>query len=545
MSRDVDDLLRRLSPDDLQEIERLVEVSDGEWKQVLSSMRGEGEAAAPWSPLPGPQTMAYESLADVTGYGGAAGGGKTHLACGLALTKHQRVGIFRENGTELTAIIDDVEKIVGSRQGLNSTAKIWRLTRYDGRPLQVEFGSFPNPGDEQKYRGRPHDLLVFDEAAEMREDPVRFLMGWLRTTDPGQRCRALLCFNPPRSTRGRWILTYFAPWLDKKHPKPAQPGELRWFATVDDKDREVDGPKPFTHNGELITPTSRTFVPARLKDNHYLMGTGYMRQLMSMPEPLRSQLLYGDFQAGVEDDPMQVIPTAWVEAAMARWKRPDQLPPMDSLGVDVAMGGRDKTIIARRHGMWFDVPIVYPGDQCRDGATVAGFVTAAKRDGAVIHLDLFGVGAQPFGHLRGLGQQVIGVNVGEPATAFDRMTGRQQFANLRSQLWWGMREALDPNANNGIALPQSQELLADLCAPTWDMRGARIMVESREDILEKLGRSPDYGSAYVLGLMATPKESDPRLSGRRAVEHDPIAAADRALRQVRRPNDHNPLRTRF
>ena len=29
----------------------------------------------PWTPLPGPQEMAYESLADVVGFGGAAGGG--------------------------------------------------------------------------------------------------------------------------------------------------------------------------------------------------------------------------------------------------------------------------------------------------------------------------------------------------------------------------------------------------------------------------------------------------------------------------------------
>ena len=33
-------------------------------------------AARPWLPLPGPQRMAYESDADVIGYGGAAGAEK-------------------------------------------------------------------------------------------------------------------------------------------------------------------------------------------------------------------------------------------------------------------------------------------------------------------------------------------------------------------------------------------------------------------------------------------------------------------------------------
>jgi hypothetical protein len=36
---------------------------------------------------------------------------------------------------------------------------------------------------------------------------------------------------------------------------------------------------------------------------------------------------------------------------------------MLSMGVDVARGGRDSTVIARRHeGYWFDVPLVYPVD---------------------------------------------------------------------------------------------------------------------------------------------------------------------------------------
>ena len=42
-------------------------------------------------------------------------------------------------------------------------------------------------------------------------------------------------------------------------------------------------------------------------------------QLQSLPEPLRSQMLYGDFKAGMEDDADQVIPTAWIDAAMDRW----------------------------------------------------------------------------------------------------------------------------------------------------------------------------------------------------------------------------------
>ena len=37
-----------------------------------------------WSPLPGQQTIAYHSPADILFYGGAAGGGKTDLLVGVA-----------------------------------------------------------------------------------------------------------------------------------------------------------------------------------------------------------------------------------------------------------------------------------------------------------------------------------------------------------------------------------------------------------------------------------------------------------------------------
>ena len=501
------EILQYLTPEELAELDALL-VSD---KTI-------------WRPLPGPQSMAYYSEADIIGYGGAAGGGKTDLACGKSLTNHRKVGIFRLNGTELTGVIDRFTDLIGTRNGYNGQNNIWRTKRGDGVDVQIEFGSFPNLGDEKKYQGRPHDLLVFDEAANMREIQVRFLMGWLRTTDPSQRCQALLTFNPPTTAEGRWIIAYFAPWLDKKHPNPAEPGELRWFATVDGKDVEVGSGAEFQHNGETIKPMSRTFIPSRISDNPYLMGTGYMATLQAMPEPLRSQMLNGDFSAVMEDDPWQVIPTEWVEAAQARWVKPLKLAPMDSMGVDVARGGKDQTIIARRHGMWFDEPLAYPGSATPDGPTVAGLAISALRDRAPIHIDVIGVGSSPYDFLNESNQQVLGVNVAESALGLDK-SGRLRFKNQRSELWWRMREALDPSNNTGISLPPDPRLFADLCAPTWKLVGQTISVASREEILDRIGRSPDYASAYCLALMDTPKRSIAMEYGRRnqKEDYDPYA----------------------
>lgn len=498
------------------------------------------KALRPWEPLPGPQSLAYHSIADIIGYGGAAGGGKTDLACGKSLTQHRKVMILRRVGTELTGIIDRLEDLIGSRNGYNGKDNIWRLPK-----LQIELGAVPNAGDEKKFQGRPHDLLVFDEVTNFLVSQVRFLLGWLRTTTPGQRCQALFTFNPPTSAEGRWVIAFFAPWLDKKFPNPAEPGELRYAASLpadsinpNGRDLWVDDGRPFVlvdgapcyefstkdySAADVIKPLSRTFIPSRITDNPHLLGTGYMAQLQALPEPLRSQMLKGDFAAGVEDDAMQVIPTAWVEAAQARWKKPIRLAPMDSLGVDVARGGRDQTIIARRHGQWYDEALSYPGKATPDGPAVAGLTVAAKRDDAVIHIDVIGVGSSPYDFLLTAGQQTIGVNVSEAPTATDK-SGRLRFHNLRSQLWWKFREALDPDNNTGIALPPDPRLLADLCAPTWKLTGSVIYVASREQIIDKIGRSPDYGSAYILAAIDTPKRSTLLAMGqKKRRDYDPYA----------------------
>lgn len=446
----------------------------------------------------------------------------TDLACGKTLTQHRKIMILRRVGTELTGIEDRLEELIGDRKGYNSQKKIWRHRTYDGRNLQIELASVPNADDEKGYQGRPHDLLIFDEAANFLEAQVRFLMGWVRTTIPGQKCQTLMTFNPPTTAEGRWIVDFFAPWLDPKHPDPAKPGELRWFATIDGREVECHSGETFDWKGETITPKSRTFIPSRIRDNPFLMGTGYMSTLQALPEPLRSQMLNGDFMAGVKDDPWQVIPTAWVDLAMARWKPRNVKPKMTSMGVDVARGGDDQTVIARRHDNWYDELLTYEGKETPDGQTVAAQVISNLRDSAPIHIDVIGVGASPYDQLRQLRQQVIGVNVSERAYGADK-SGRLRFPNQRSELWWRMREALDPQNNTGIELPYDTKLKADLCAPKWELRSSTIYVESREQIYERIKRSPDRASALILAALDTPCEADLRgiHNGRRGGDYDP------------------------
>jgi hypothetical protein len=495
-----------------------------------------------WRPLPGPQMMVLESEADIIGYGGAAGGGKTDLIVGMSMTQHRRTVIYRENGTELSGIIERVTDIIGDRTGYNGKDYVWRMKRNsDGAKVVISFGSFPNPGDEQKYRGKPNDLVAFDEAADMRKEQVMFLMGWNRTTVQSQPCRVLMTFNPPTTVEGRWILEYYGPWLDKKHPNPAKPGEIRYFATIAGVDFEVPDKRRFILDEDgvtriyefnpsdyqpedIIEPLGRTFIPARITDNPYL-GTKYMNTLQALPEPLRSQLLYGDFAAGIKDDPWQIIPTDWVDLAMSRWKKPDKLPEMDCVGADIALGGDDDTVISRRHGTWFDELTYHKGKECKTEQVVAGFIIAATRDAAPQMIDLFGVGAKPYGELKSIGTQVYGIDMGAPTDELDEnhVLG---FYNVRSLLIWRLRELLDPNANTGVQLPGDKRLRAELCAWTWEMvtiGGApKIKACSRDVMVKRLnGKSPDAATSVMLSNIRIAKRKPFSVNRSSSRENDP------------------------
>lgn len=464
-------------------------------KQALSNVLGKVQPV--WLPQDGPQTKALRSEADVLFYGGSAGGGKTDLLIGLAFQYHTNSLLMRREGTQFRGIIRRVTEMLGSKDGYAAApSKQWR---YENK--LIEFGSCPHLGDEQVHQGIPHDLLGFDEITHFLEAQFRFLSTWLRSVTPGQRCRVVATGNPPTTSDGSWVRDYWGPWLDPRCPVQAEPGDLLWYATNPEtgEDTLVASSEPIMMGDELVLPMSRTFIPSSVDDNAFLLTTGYKRQLQSLPEPLRSQMLHGDFSAGLDDNAWQVIPSAAVRAATERWSRPEKLGRMDALGVDVARGGRDSTVLARRHGDWYDELIKVPGAETPNGQTVVALVIQHQHDRAAICIDSIGVGSSPVDHLQDNKSNVVPINGASSAEDATDATGQFGFFNLRSKIHWQFREALlDPQRR--VALPPDPKLIADLCAPRYSVVGgkpAKIKVESKEDIIKRIGRSPDDGDAVI------------------------------------------------
>lgn len=464
------------------------------------------------TPNVGAQTAAFYSLADELFYGGAGGGGKTFLELLLALGPHCNSIIFRREFAQFRGpegIIEQSRRLIGDRGRLNENLFVWRDLP-GGR--SIEFGAMKDADDWQKYKGRAHDLKAFDEVPEFTELQYRSSLAWLRSTSPGQRTRVVATGNPPTNAEGQWVITYWAPWLDPHHPHPAKPGELRWYASIDGEDVARPNAEPFMHEGHLIQPRSRTFIPARVEDNPYLMRTGYDQVLNSLPEPLRSQMRFGNFQATQTDDQWQVIPTAWVRAAQARWT--DQIPtvqtpdgqtinmPLSAIGNDPSRGGGDKNCIAKRYGAWIAPIERYPGSAVPDGPAGAAllFAAAGGSKSVPVQIDVIGVGASVYDHARGLGLSAVALNGSEASHATDK-SGKLTFVNKRAEWFWQMREALDPANGQDLALPLDTELLADLCSARWKPTPRGVQVEPKADIKQRIGRSPDVGESVIYAFV--------------------------------------------
>lgn len=459
-----------------------------------------------WVPNPGPQTDAYLSEADELLYGGEAGGGKSDLLIGLSLTEHTRALILRRTNKEADKLVDRYEEIIGHRSGYNSQEGVWRI---DGRIIDI--GGCQLENDKQKRKGIAHDFKGFDELVDFSESQYLFITTWTRSTNPEQRTRIVATTNPPTRPEGMWVVRRWAAWLDPAHPNPAKDGELRWYTTVNDVDTEVEGRGPHTFDGEVVYAKSRTFIRAKLEDNPDLTRTGdYAATLAALPKELREAYAKGRFDVGLKDAPFQAIPTAWIRMAQERWTdKPPLGVPMCGMGVDASGGGEDPMIIAIRHDGWYAPMIEVPGRDipaARAGKFAAGIVMSYRRNNAIVVVDMGG------GYGGGIYEQlheneIPAVGHKGSAGAIQRTAeGQLRFHNLRTQVIWRFREALDPSQVGGssIMLPPDSLLLADLAAPTFWHQSGVLHIESKEDVVKRLKRSTDRGDAVVMAYSAGP-----------------------------------------
>lgn len=130
-------------------------------------------------------------------------------------------------------------------------------------------------------------------------------------------------------------------------------------------------------------------------------------------------------------------------------------------------------------------------------------LAAIRETGATaVKVDSIGVGFGVIGELRNAarrgehGAAIRAVNVAAASSRPDR------YLNLRAELWWEIgRNQSAERAWDLSEMENADATVAQLLEPRWDLdpRG-RIRVEKKEDVISRLGRSPDNADALLLAF---------------------------------------------
>lgn len=190
---------------------------------------------------------------------------------------------------------------------------------------------------------------------------------------------------------------------------------------------------------------------------------------------------------------LQLVPSDWVHAAQQR----EPVYGLDDAlvcGIDIARGGDDDNAIRFRRGLDAKTiaPIRIPGSETRDTtlfiAKVCTLVQERKPD--AVFVDSTGVGGPVADQLRRLMPGVPIIDVNFASAAPDR-----HYANMRTYMWWQMREAL----RAGLAIDDSPGIEMELTSPEYTHnRIDQVALEKKADIKKRLGISPDDADALAL-----------------------------------------------
>jgi hypothetical protein len=216
-------------------------------------------------------------------YGGAAGGGKTDgllidAWCGQfdgpMIAKHRAV-IFRRNFTDMQDLIDrSLELYPAWIEGAkyNKNEHFWVTPA----GAKVEFAYLENDRDRFKYRGRAWNYIGFEELTTWPTDKCWIYLSTRCRTVEKRLPSYMRATTNPDGPGQRWVMAH---WGINKDGDPTR------IEREDDFELE-DG----TFERRV---TARRFIPALLRENPHLRGTGYRERLRDLPPEEREALLEG------------------------------------------------------------------------------------------------------------------------------------------------------------------------------------------------------------------------------------------------------------
>ena len=237
--------------------------------------------------------------------------------------------------------------------------------------------------------------------------------------------------------------------------------------------------------------------------------------LWGRDNPWVQAYILGEFPAGGIN---QLLSLQEVEAAMGKHlRKPDYDWAQRRLGVDVARFGDDRTVIFGRQGLQAYNPITLRNMRTTD---IAARVqdTLYRFQSEVILIDDTGHwGHGVIDNLIAAGHNPIGIQFHGPAC-------NPRYKNRRAEMWCEMADWI----KRGGAIPPVPELVGELTAPTYSMVQGKLMLEDKDQIKKRLGKSPDLADSLALTFaipeqMAKTYKSPWDMKPNMSVHYDPEA----------------------
>jgi hypothetical protein len=103
----------------------------------------------------------------------------------------------------------------------------------------------------------------------------------------------------------------------------------------------------------------------------------------------------------------------------------------------------------------------------------------------------------------------VSCKVSESAKGYTDITRQYQFANMRAYLHWCIRDWLNPKNNFNPCLPNNDKLLQEATEVKWKFQSdGKIIIEPKEELKKRIGRSPDYLDALANSFYPIKKQVD-------------------------------------
>ena len=250
-------------------------------------------------PQLGPQELFLSSSADITIYGGSAGGGKTF---GLLMEplRHIHISdfgavIFRRTSTQVRnegGLWDTSKQIYTHAHG-DPKESVLKWVFKSG--ANVKFAHIEHDKNTYDWQGSQIPLICFDELTHFEESMFWYMLSRNRSTC-GIKPYIRATTNP---LAGSWVAKLISWWIDEDgFPCLERSGIIRWFIRISDEIIWANTKSKLLELYPDLLPKSLTFIPAKLSDNKILeeIDPGYRANLMALPLVERERLLGGNWK---------------------------------------------------------------------------------------------------------------------------------------------------------------------------------------------------------------------------------------------------------